>query len=50
MAFDDSGSRVALACSDKTVKIYVKNNNEWKIESLIKLVGAAGWKVKWAPQ
>ena len=48
MAFDETGTRIALACNDKTVKIYRKNEGEWQQESLIKMVGAAGWKVKWA--
>lgn len=26
MAFDWSGKRIALACSDKTVKVYIKNH------------------------
>jgi hypothetical protein len=31
MVFDWSGKRVALACSDKTVKIYIKNHeNLWQ--------------------
>ncbi len=30
MVFDWSGKRIALACSDKTVKIYIKNHeNAW---------------------
>jgi hypothetical protein len=30
MVFDWAGKRIALACSDKTVKIYIKNHdNKW---------------------
>jgi hypothetical protein len=30
MVFDWLGKRIALACSDKTVKIYIKNrDNKW---------------------
>lgn len=48
MAFDETGTKVALGCSDKTVKIFRKYEDGWKQESFIKLVGAAGWKIKWA--
>lgn len=48
MVFDWSGKRIALACSDKTVKIYIKNHdNKWEQESYIKIQGSSVWKMKW---
>lgn len=48
MAFDWAGKRIAIACSDKTIKVYLKGKELWEEESLIKAQGASVWKLKWA--
>lgn len=48
LSFDWSGKRLAAACSDKTIKIYLKRSEGWVEEGCIKIPGASAWKVKWA--
>ena len=48
IAFDWTGKRIALACSDKTVKIYVKDKKGWNKEDTIRSQGPSIWKIKWA--
>lgn len=48
LSFDWTGRRIAAACSDKTIKIYVKKAEKWYEEGVIRIQGASAWKVKWA--
>ena len=49
LSFEWTGRRLAAACSDRTIKMFVKKGDKWTQEDTnIKISGAAAWKVKWA--
>jgi WD40 repeat protein len=49
MCFDWTGTKLAVACSDKTIRIFEKKSDEtWNDYPSIKTGGPAVWKVKWA--
>lgn len=49
MSFDWYGKRIATCSSDKTVRIYCKNNEgKWIDETPIVVQGGPLWRVKWA--
>ena len=48
MSFDWTGRRLAAACSDKLLRIFIKKGDKWIDDGVIKIQGASAWKVKWA--
>lgn len=48
LAYDFHSKRLAVSYSDKSIKIYTKSKNEWKVTTEIKMDGCAR-KVAWAP-
>ena len=48
MSFDWTGRRLAAACSNKTIRVFVRKAEKWCDDGVIKINGASAWKVKWA--
>ena len=49
MSYDWTGKMIAVAYSDRTIKLFEKINDEWKrMKEEIRIKKACGQKLKWA--